>query len=310
MEFKIKPLVKGTLSFAVPPLRTTHHGATFGTGSSAFCYSVFLRHFSYISQFTNGKVPRVVAEFGPGSSIGMGLAALIAGAELYYGLDIEDHTDSARNLLIFDDLVDLFRRRTPVPSHGLHETTFPPPLKWEFPERLEKSLDSLLDRERIGSLRDDLSRRSGKFIQIAVPWTAADIVPAHSIDWLFSHSVMEHVDDFEGAYQCFARWLKSRSMMTLNIDYRSHEMTRHWNGHWALSDLTWTLMRGRRPYLLNRVTHSGHINLIKYHKFSIEKELHHLPEGGLPKDKLAAAPRHITGADSVIGMAFVVCQSN
>src|SRR5262245_27516882 len=137
MEFKIKPLVKGTLSFAVPPLRTTHHGATFGTGSSAFCYSVFLRHFSYISQFTNGKVPRVVAEFGPGSSIGMGLAALIAGAELYYGLDIEDHTDSARNLLIFDDLVDLFRRRAPVPSHGLHETTFPPPLKWEFPSGLK-----------------------------------------------------------------------------------------------------------------------------------------------------------------------------
>jgi hypothetical protein len=65
MEFRIKPLVKGALSFAVPPLRTTHADA-FGTGVSAFCYSVFLRHFSYISQFTDGKMPRVVAEFGPG----------------------------------------------------------------------------------------------------------------------------------------------------------------------------------------------------------------------------------------------------
>jgi len=68
-------------------------------------------------------------------------------------------------------------------------------------------------------------------------------------------------------------------------------------------------MRGRRPYLLNRVPHSGHINLIKYNKFSIEKELHHIPEGGLPMDKLAAAFPQITGADSVIGMAFVVCRS-
>lgn len=60
--------------------------------------------------------------------------------------------------------------------------------------------------------------------------------------------------------------------------------------------------------LLYRMPHSGDINLIKYHKFSIEKELPHLPEGGLPKGKLAAAGMQ-TSADSVIGMAFVGCRS-
>jgi hypothetical protein len=219
MEFRMKSLVKGVLSFALPSLGTGHtvRDGTGSTDSSDFCYSIFLRHFSYISQFTDGKVPPVVAEFGPGGSIGVGLAALIAGAELYYGLDIIDRTDVNHNLLIFDDLVDLFRRRTRVPSRGVHETTFPLPLDWEFPASIEKNLDRLLDGDRVRSLRYDLSRRSGKFIRMAAPWTKADIVPHHSVDWLLSHSVMEHVDDLEEIYRCCALWLHRGGMMTTKL---------------------------------------------------------------------------------------------
>ena len=70
MEFRIKPLVKGVLSFALPSLGTGHAARDY-TGStdlSEFCYSILLRHF---------------AELGPGSSIGVDLAALIAGAESF-----------------------------------------------------------------------------------------------------------------------------------------------------------------------------------------------------------------------------------
>ena len=312
MEFRIKPLVKGVLSFALPSLGTGHAARDY-TGStdvSEFCYSIFLRHFSYISQFTNGNVPRVVAELGPGSSIGMGLAALIAGAELYYGLDMIDHTDVARNLLIFDDLVDLFRRRTRVPSGGLHDTTFPLPLNWQFPASIEKNLDRLLDGERIRSLRNDLARQSGKSIRMAVPWTKADIVPHHSVDWLFSHSVMEHVDALEEVYRCCALWLQRGGMMTHLIDYDSHEITKHGNGHWAVSDLTWTLIRGRRPYLINRMPHSWQTSLIKNNNFSIENEVHCIRGGGLPKEEFTAAFRQMSDSDSKIGMAFVACRAH
>jgi hypothetical protein len=155
----------------------------------------------------------------------------------------------------------------PRNRHGLQCSN-----QWEFAERRGKILDASLDRERTGSLRDDLSQRTGKLIRAAVPCTTADNVPARSIDSLFWNS-------------------------------RSHEMTKHWNGHWAISNLTWTLMCGRRPYLLNRVQHSGHINLIKYHS-SQSKGSFVTFRRGLPKDKLAAAPPQMTGAGAIIGMAF------
>src|SRR5690606_21822483 len=131
----------------------------------------------------------------------------------------------------------------------------------------------LLAERRIQAIRDDLRRQSGTFIRIAAPWTATNSVPDQSVDWLFSHSVMEHVHDVEEAYLCCSRWMSNNGMMTHNIDYRSHNMTTHWNGHWTIDDLTWSLVRGRRPYLINRLPHSAHINLLKSHNFEIVREV-------------------------------------
>src|SRR3954454_14027350 len=97
MEIKFKPLVKGVLSFAVPALRSMR-APTFETTGADYCYSVFLRHFSHIAQLTGGGMPKNVAEFGPGSSIGVGLCALLAGATSYTGLDVVDSTHDGFNL--------------------------------------------------------------------------------------------------------------------------------------------------------------------------------------------------------------------
>jgi hypothetical protein len=310
VEIRIKPFLKGLLSFAIPSLRTTHKIEAGSTASSEFCYSIFLRHFSYISQFTDGKVPRVVAELGPGSSIGMGLAALIAGAETYYGLDIASHLDIDRNLAIFDDLVEMFRRWKQVPQHGMHESTFPLPLNWEFPATIEKNIDHSLNADRIQALRDDLLNRTGNFIKIAVPWDTTDVVPAQSVDWLMTHSVMEHIDNLEEAYKCCSHWVRRGGIMTHEIDYSSHRLTRHWNGHWTMGDVTWTLVRGQRPYLINRIPHSGHEKLIKRNNFSILKDVHHIPGGGIQRQDFAAAFRQMSDSDSKIQKSFVVCQAS
>ena len=60
-------------------------GATVGTSSARYCYSVWLRHL--VIAYKNGFVehPKVVAELGPGDSLGIGLSALISGADAYYG---------------------------------------------------------------------------------------------------------------------------------------------------------------------------------------------------------------------------------
>ena len=67
------------LSWVMAKLRKTG-----GTDSARYCYSVWLRHLAMAH--TNGlpTSPKIVAELGPGDSIGMGLAALIAGTEKYF----------------------------------------------------------------------------------------------------------------------------------------------------------------------------------------------------------------------------------
>ena len=69
---------------------------------------------------------------------------------------------------------------------------------------------------------------------------------------MFSQSVLEHIDDLEGAYATLHKWLKPGGYMSHLIDFYSHGLTKEWNGHWALSDLTWGALKGRRPYLINR----------------------------------------------------------
>ena len=45
-------------------------------------------------------VPAVIAELGPGNSLGVGLAGLISGAEKYYGLDVVKYSSSSETLSI------------------------------------------------------------------------------------------------------------------------------------------------------------------------------------------------------------------
>ena len=86
---KIMPLAKSLASFAFPKLGTVHsYSNPLGTLSATSCYSIFLRHICLLRGVGVPHVPRIVVELGPGSSLGTGFAALIAGAEKYYALDL------------------------------------------------------------------------------------------------------------------------------------------------------------------------------------------------------------------------------
>ena len=70
MDLKIKALLSG-LSTHIPGY--DHEGSTGGTDSARYCYSVWLRHLVLGTRSAAVKsIPRVVAELGPGDSIGIG----------------------------------------------------------------------------------------------------------------------------------------------------------------------------------------------------------------------------------------------
>ena len=108
---------------------------TGGSNNARYCYSVWLRHLiSLKSNCDDFVIPKVVGELGPGDSIGIGIAALISGADKYYALDVIKFANPKRNLKIFEDLVELFKKQADIPSEKEFPDLHPYLNSYEFPE--------------------------------------------------------------------------------------------------------------------------------------------------------------------------------
>ena len=68
------------------------------------------------------------------------------------------------------------------------------------------------------------------------------------------------------------RILKKGGFMSHKIDHSSHELTKSWNGHYAINNLIWKILKGGKPYLLNRLTPSEHREIILKCGFEILEE--------------------------------------
>jgi hypothetical protein len=110
-------------------------------------------------------------------------------------------------------------------------------------------------------------------IRYVAPWQRSDAVQASSVDALYSQAVLEHVDDLPGTYRALWAWLRPGGWASHTLDYKSHGLARTWDGHRAASELTWRLVRGRRPYLLNRQLHSEHLTLMGEAGFEIVRDV-------------------------------------
>lgn len=239
---------------------------TGGTSSARYCYSVWMRHL--LMTRINGLIeyPKVIAELGPGDSLGIGLAALISGCEKYYAFDIVDHASVENNLVIFDELVKLFRQREPIPGEDEFPKISPRLRCYDFPVDFynEKRLETFLNQSRLESIRLSIinQNKPESLIQYKAPWCDNSIVKENHVDMILSQAVLEHVDDLDGAYHTMYRWLRTGGIISHQIDFKSHGYAEEWNGHWLYSDFIWFLIRGRRPYFINRQPHSFHIEKI------------------------------------------------
>ena len=238
------PVVKGALTFVPGVMALRGQGTTGGSDSADYCYGVWLKHVSLLADAGLRGVPPVIAELGPGDSLGTGLCALLSGAERYVALDVVQFANTARNLLVFDRLVQLFRERAPRPTRGwpdfdslLDARHFPSAVLDEA--RLSRSLAP----DRVAAIRDAVES-AGKpdgngMIEYRVPWSDPSVVRTASVDLIISHSVMEHVGDVEGTYAACASWLRPGGWMSHQVDFSDHGITGQWNGQLAYPDLAW-----------------------------------------------------------------------
>jgi len=299
------PGVDGLIS-----ILTHNSGQGIATGSARYCYSVWLRHLVMARRHGLQVPPPVVAELGPGYSVGVGLAALISGSRRYYGLDVVKYASRARNITVFDELVALFKQRADIPDNNEFPGLEPRLESYVFPGDIltEERLDRAMAGDRIASIRENLvhiGTGQDNPIQYVVPWDDAKVIVRESVDMIFSQSVLEHVEDLQNAYNAQYLWLKPHGFISHSIDFKSHGLARPWNGHWQYSRFTWALIRGNRPYLINRQPFSVHRNLITMTGLKIIGELKTPRTDGIPRHRLAKDWRNLHEDDLTCSGAFI-----
>ena len=312
---RIKPLLIGFASY-IPWLYKFASKGTGGTISARYCYSVWLRHLSIAHKNGLPTKPDTIAELGPGDSLGIGLAALISGANKYYAFDVVKYANNKRNTEIFDELVNLFKKRERIPDEAEFPLVKPYLKSYEFPNHIltDKRLNQALKQDRIEYLRNALlnlgRKNNGNIISYLVPWHDSYIIKKESVDMIYSQAVLEHINDLTHTYNALYHWLNHGGFMSHQIDFKCHGTAKKWNGHWAYSDFTWKLIKGKKSYILNRKPHSTHINLLRKFGFKVVCDIKINDATGIQRKYLSSRFKNISDDDLTTSGAFIQALKN
>ncbi|MDA8136953.1 MAG: methyltransferase domain-containing protein [Desulfobacteraceae bacterium] len=305
---KLKHFILGIITF-LPGLNKFKAKGTGGTDSARYCYSVWLRHMVMAKKNGLNPYPGIVAELGPGDSLGIGMAALISGCERYFAFDVVEHSNTEKNLQIFDELVSLFQNRTAIPGEEEFPEVKPYLDDYNFPADIydEGRLSHALEESRLKKIRAAVGLPPGaeSLLSCKTSWYDDHALEKESLDMIYSQAVLEHIDDLRNAYRAMRLWLKPEGYISHQIDFKSHGTADEWNGHWMYSDLMWKLMRGKRPYLINREPHSAHLAILKEQGFKLLCDKKTQSKSNYTLDDLSQRFKSITDEDLITSGAFI-----
>jgi hypothetical protein len=298
-------LAGGIKSFL--PVRKKYTG-TGGSDSARYCYGAWLRHAISLAEAVPDLRPRVIAELGPGDSLGLGIAALLSGIERYVALDVLAHTNVEANVEILAKLNELFRARADIPGEDEFPELYPRVADRRFPVDALTTIGLVPDVSgvRLNAIRQAILDSNGgapaeAAIRYLCPWPTASVEPG-SIDLVVSQAVLQDMDHWTGAdalstaFEAMARWLKPGGAMSHQVNLAFPD-TQHWNQHWAYGELTWRVIRGRRPYYVNRVPASEYLRLCERFGFEVRAVRPVSATNGAPSDGLPRRFRQLPSTD-------------
>lgn len=217
-------------------------------------------------------------------------------------MDIVEHANIDRNLKIFNELVTLFKNLEDIPGEDEHPGVKPYLDTYEFPRNIlaDNRLEHALEKNRIDRIRNSISNpnHENSIIKYRVPWFDSNVVEKESMDLIYSQAVLEHVDALRNTYKSMRLWLKPDGLISNQIDFKCHGTAQEWNGHYTYSDFIWKLIRGRRPYLLNRETYSKHIDILKEEGFKIVCNKTIKSRSNINRNSLAERFKYISDDDT------------
>jgi SAM-dependent methyltransferase len=299
---RVRALVKGILTyipgseFVLPKTLASRDPPPF------YFYGIWLKHLVHLHHQRLDDNPRTVAELGPGDSLGLGIAALLTGADRYFALDVIKHASTESNLRTLEVISGLLRDRAPRPAKGWPDIDVHMDASL-FPHGIltEPRLAAAMSEQRLESLRAQLSGKpandAGIELAYRVPWADREVVEEGSVDLVVSHAVLEHVVDIKATYRALYQWLRPGGVMSHYIDLSAHQLTDRFNGFRSIPEPVWRLMNGRRPYFINRIPCSDHLREIAECGFELVAVHKHLREDGIARSRLSSKWKDIADED-------------
>jgi hypothetical protein len=104
------------------------------------------------------------------------------------------------------------------------------------------------------------------------------------------------------------QWLKPTGFMSHTIDFKSHGITKSWNGHWSFSDFEWGIVKGGKIFLINRQPFSKHIELHSKYGFKILLNSPKKLENKLKRQYLSRKFRFLSEEDITTSGVYILSQ--
>ena len=252
--------------------------------SASYGYDVWMKHLWHLRKNGLEKMPATIVELGPGQSLGVGLAALLSGANAYYGLDSARICNLRASENLLDEMALLFRGRAGQQIKGWPE--YGP----EFPHHIltRPLLDVALSAGRIKDIASAFSNDSPITIGYIAPWNYQSIEPG-SADLVLSHVVMQYIGDLVTVYTTMYDWLKPGGVISHQIDFSGLQFAqKEWNSHWSRGEWTWRMIVGNRPGAISRLPFSAHVSAMGSAGFEIVCAMIETDQGGILREALAS----------------------
>jgi len=238
---------------------------TGGTSKADYCLFVWHHHQHFITRHFPDFRPRHILEIGPGDTVGVGLTALISGADSYTGIDAHRYLNLDLTRRHADEIVDLLlehqaQGKTPAPT-GQDLTP------------LAQDLLEAFCAEQADPTKAPQTHRPDQRLNYLSPLAPAEIsaaLPEAHFDMCMSQAVLEHVDAPDVAYRAMFRALKPGGVFSHEIDFRAHQTSYDWNGHWVYSERQWQRAQNTLTFTyINRLPLSAHLDMIKAAGFRV-----------------------------------------
>jgi hypothetical protein len=255
-----------------------------GWASGQFRAGVWMKHLWHLRKNGLQKMPTTVVELGPRQSLGVGLAALLSGANEYYGLDSARICNLSASENLLDEMMLLFRGPAGQQIKGW--SAYGP----EFPHHIltPPLLDIALSAGRIRDIASAFSDDSSITIRYIAAWKYQSIEPS-SADLVLSHDVMQYMNDLVRAYATMYDWLEPSGMISHQINFSGLQFVRkEWNSHWSRGERTWRMIVDKRAGAISRLPFSARVSAMRNAGFDVVCAIIETDHSGIPREALVS----------------------